>query len=108
MCEGVAAHAACITDTEDACASGLSIQNFVEDNAHPFTDDSGHGTLVTSVAAARAHDGRGGRGVFPNATVMCLRVGSQRGVWTSATIPALDYAIKMKAHVSNHSYGGPG
>ncbi|CDJ49966.1 subtilase family serine protease, putative [Eimeria brunetti] len=83
-------------------------QNFVEDNAHPFTDDSGHGTLVTSVAAARAHDGRGGRGVFSNPTVMCLRVGSQRGVWTSTTIPALDYAIRMNARVSNHSYGGPG
>ncbi|CDJ42087.1 subtilase family serine protease, putative [Eimeria tenella] len=82
--------------------------NFVEDNGHPFTDDSGHGTSVTSVAAARAHDGKGGRGVLPNPTVMCLRVGSERGVWTSATIPALDYAVKMKARVSNHSYGGPG
>ncbi|KAL8432963.1 hypothetical protein Efla_001171 [Eimeria flavescens] len=82
--------------------------NFVEDNAYPFSDDSGHGTLVTSVAAARAHDGRGGRGVALDPSIMCLKVGSRRGVWTSATIPALDYAIKMKARVSNHSYGGAG
>ncbi|OEH74644.1 subtilase family serine [Cyclospora cayetanensis] len=82
--------------------------NFVEDNGYPFTDDAGHGTLVTSVAAARAHDGRGGRGIHPHPKVMCLRVGSKNGVWTSATIPALDYAVKMKANVSNHSYGGPG
>lgn len=84
------------------------MQNFVDENSYPFTDDAGHGTVVTSVAAARAHDGKGGRGVFPQAKVMCLKVGSRRGVWTSATIPAFDYAIKMKAQVSNHSYGGPG
>ncbi|KAL8274715.1 hypothetical protein Esti_001430 [Eimeria stiedai] len=82
--------------------------NFVDENGYPFVDDTGHGTLVTSVAAARAHDGKGGRGVMYNPTVMCLKVGSRRGVWTSATVPALDYAIKMKARVSNHSYGGAG
>ncbi|CDJ59559.1 subtilase family serine protease, putative [Eimeria maxima] len=97
-----------VDDDENGYVDDCFGWNFVEDNAHPFTDDSGHGTLVTSVAAARAHDGRGGRGVFSNPTVMCLRVGSRRGVWTSTTIPALDYAVKMKARVSNHSYGGPG
>ncbi|CDI82662.1 subtilase family serine protease, putative [Eimeria praecox] len=97
-----------IDDDENGYIDDCFGWNFVEDNGHPFTDDSGHGTLVTSVAAARAHDGRGGRGVFSNPTVMCLRVGSRRGVWTSTTIPALDYAVKMKARVSNHSYGGPG
>lgn len=86
----------------------LSLQDFVGDQAYPFVDDLGHGTSVTSVLAARHGSNFGGKGIMAAGKVMCLRVGSRDGIWLSDTIPALDYALKMGAKVSNHSYGGKG
>nr|CEL70764.1 TPA: subtilase family serine protease, putative [Neospora caninum Liverpool] len=82
--------------------------DFVGDQAYPFVDDLGHGTSVTSVLAARHGNNAGGRGIMSTGKVMCLRVGGRDGIWLSDTIPALDYALRMGAKVSNHSYGGKG
>ncbi|PFH38158.1 subtilisin SUB6 [Besnoitia besnoiti] len=82
--------------------------DFVGDQAYPFVDDLGHGTSVTSVLAARHGSNAGGRGIMSTGKVMCLRVGGRNGIWLSDTIPALDYALRMGAKVSNHSYGGKG
>ncbi|CBZ56017.1 putative subtilase family serine protease [Neospora caninum Liverpool] len=83
-------------------------EDFVGDQAYPFVDDLGHGTSVTSVLAARHGNNAGGRGIMSTGKVMCLRVGGRDGIWLSDTIPALDYALRMGAKVSNHSYGGKG
>jgi hypothetical protein len=86
--------------------------DFYSDNSFP-ADENGHGTLVSSIIAARADNGLGGVGISPTAQIMPLRVLNQfarSGIPKYARVSdvafALDYAGRMGANIVNLSLGG--
>jgi subtilisin family serine protease len=72
------------------------------------TDRFGHGTAVASVIAARGDDGFGISGMAWDARVMPVKVLSDSGWGTTATmIAGLDYALDEGARIVNISLNGP-
>jgi len=76
-------------------------------------DENGHGTLVSSIIAAKADNGLGGAGISPTAQIMPLRVfdqfarsGTPKYARVSDVAFALDYAGRMGASIVNLSLGG--
>ncbi|WP_152052840.1 S8 family serine peptidase [Tautonia marina] len=82
--------------------------NFVNDSPN-VQDDHNHGTHVSGTIGAVGNNALGVVGVNWNVKLMPLKFldSSGRG-YTSNAIKALNYAVEMGAHVSNHSYGGGG
>ncbi|WP_206352485.1 S8 family peptidase, partial [Tautonia rosea] len=80
--------------------------NFVN-NSPNVQDDHNHGTHVSGTIGAVGNNTLGVVGVNWNVQLMTLKFldSSGRG-FTSNAIKALNYAVTMGAHVSNHSYGG--
>lgn len=82
--------------------------NFVGNNPFPY-DTHGHGTHIAGIIAAESGNGVGISGVCPNVSIMPLKYYDQSGVGFNNlqnTVRAIQYAVKMGAHVINYSGGG--
>jgi serine protease len=72
-------------------------------------DDNGHGTHVAGIIGAVGNNGLGVAGVAWNVQIMALKFLNSNGTGQlSNAIKALNYAVRMGAHVSNNSYSGGG
>ncbi len=81
--------------------------DFASLDADPM-DFIGHGTHVTGTVGARGDNSVGTVGVNWNVSLMAVKIGSDfGGPNASAAIEGLNYAVRMGAAVSNHSYGVP-
>jgi subtilisin family serine protease len=82
--------------------------DFADGDARP-QDDSGHGTYLAGIAAARSNDSYGMAGVNASARVLPLRVADAEGRGTgTALVAALDYAARAKARVILLGFPGAG
>lgn len=82
--------------------------DFVHDVALPY-DIHGHGTHIAGIIAAVAANGIGSTGVCPTVTIMPLKYYDNSGSGynnLSNTVRAINYAVKMGAHIINYSGGG--
>ncbi|MBS3818735.1 peptidase S8 [bacterium] len=71
------------------------------------TDDNGHGTFVSSLAAAVTNNSEGIAGVAWNCKVLPLKVTDEKGeAFYSWVIEAIRYAVDNEAQVINVSLGG--
>lgn len=103
-------------DSEDKILSNG--YDFVDDDADPYdeignpTDGAGHGTWVTSIAAAKTNNNEGVAGVAWNCRILPLRtIGIDGSGPVSGLIDAIYYAVDNGADVINMSLGfslGPG
>lgn len=97
-----------IDDDNNGYKDDWSGWDFVHDMPFPI-DAHGHGTHVTGIIAAKAANGFGSTGVCPKVTVMSLRYyeSSLMGYNNlNNTVRAIQYAVKMGAHIINYSGGG--
>lgn len=82
--------------------------NFVSNN-NSLTDNHGHGTHIAGIIGAEAGNGKGVSGIAPEVSMMILKYYDPKVPHTDNlknTIAAIQYAIKMKAHIVNYSGGG--
>ena len=81
-------------------------KNFIKPNSPP-QDDNGHGTFCSGIIAASPNNGKGTRGVAPNARVMVVKMLDAQGTGTSAdAVAAIEYAVQNGAQIINASWGG--
>ncbi|KAF4691279.1 Suppressor of the cold-sensitive snRNP bioproteinsis mutant brr1-1 [Perkinsus olseni] len=76
--------------------------NFADNNTD-VTDKDGHGTWCAGIAGAETNNSIGVAGVA-NVQLMILKWGDGAGDRLSNALKALDYALRMGATVSSHSY----
>lgn len=68
----------------------------------------GHGTHVAGIAAARAHNNNGGRGVDWNARILSKRIFDASGyIGDASTATKITDAVNSGSQILNHSWGGP-
>ncbi|MGE3757239.1 MAG: S8 family peptidase [Pseudobdellovibrionaceae bacterium] len=82
--------------------------NFVSNNSD-LSDNHGHGTHIAGIIGAEAGNGKGVTGIAPEVSMMILKYYDPKVPHTDNlknTIAAIEYAIKMKAHIINYSGGG--
>jgi|GEM_PF-511745 len=70
-------------------------------------DDEGHGTVVSSIAAAETNNGYMIAGAAPGARLMIVKVSSSGAIKSSDWIEGLYYAVNNGARVINMSFSGP-
>jgi subtilisin family serine protease len=71
-------------------------------------DDSGHGTFVAGVAAARTDNGEGIAGAAPRSRLLPVKVLDSSGNGADSTvIEGIEWAVSNGADVINLSLGGP-
>jgi len=93
-------------DHEDLAGKVIPGYNFVADNDNPY-DDHGHGTFVSSIAAAASDNGLGIAGVCWKGKIMSIKVADATGIAPYLTIAAgIRYAADHGAQVLNMSLGG--
>lgn len=91
-------------EISDRVVSGY---DFVNGDADP-SDDHGHGTRVTGLAAATGNNARGVAGMDWNARIMPVKVMNSSGTGSWSTVArGLTYATDNGANVINMSIGGP-
>ncbi|MGQ9585613.1 MAG: S8 family peptidase [Anaerolineae bacterium] len=79
----------------------------VHEDADP-TDDHGHGTHVSGVAAAATNNGVGVAGIAWNTRIMPVKVlGANGSGWTSDIVEGVIWAVDHGADILNMSLGGP-
>jgi len=67
-----------------------------------------HGTVISSIISARAHNEQGIAGVAWVGTIMPLRVLDSTGIGTTTTVvEAIQYAVANGANIINLSFSGP-
>lgn len=81
--------------------------NFVSNN-NDLTDNHGHGTHIAGIIGALANNGKGIVGIAPKVKIMCLKYYDPRiaSDHLKNTVAAVEYAVKMGAHIINYSGGG--
>ena len=83
--------------------------DFVNNDSNPM-DDNGHGTHCAGTIGAVGDNKLGVTGVNWRTRIMALKIfdssGSGGAGFMSGAIAALDYAVTMKAKISNHSWRG--
>jgi len=78
--------------------------DWINSDNNPY-DDSGHGTHVAGIAAARGNNGIGIAGVSPRAKIMPVKVFDNKGTGDAATITqGINYAASMGATILNMSF----
>lgn len=89
-------------DLKDSIEQGYDFVN----NKNTPQDDNGHGTHVSGIIAAKAHDISGYTGVAPGTKIMPIKVLDQKGAGTTETVIAgIQYAIDHNANIINLSLG---
>ncbi|MEZ5058591.1 MAG: S8 family serine peptidase [Saprospiraceae bacterium] len=97
-----------IDDDNNGFIDDVNGWDFVNTDADP-TDDQGHGSNVTGIAAATGNNGIGYAGVDWNCKVMVLKIlDSNNSGFLSKWAEAVTYATDNGAHVMNMSVGGSG
>ena len=82
--------------------------NFVSNN-NKLDDNHGHGTHIAGIIGAEAGNKKGIVGISPDVSMMILKYFDPKVPNTDNlknTILAINYAIKMGAHIINYSGGG--
>lgn len=82
--------------------------NFVGNN-NDLKDSHGHGTHIAGIIGAEGGNGIGISGVSPHVSLMVLKYydpNSRSSDNLTNTVKAIDYAVKMNAHIINYSGGG--
>jgi len=95
-------------DHPDLAGRLLSGRDIVNRDSDP-SDDEGHGTMVSGVAAARSNNGAGVAGVTWKGRVLPIKVLDRDGIALDNDIAAgITWAVDQGADVINLSLGGPG
>ena len=82
--------------------------DFVNNDSDP-SDDFGHGTMVTGIAAASTNNSRGVAGATWQGKIMPIKVLDSRGSADDLNIAlGIKWAVDRGANVINLSLGGPG
>lgn len=71
------------------------------------TDEVGHGTATSSVAAAFTNNNEGIASIAPSAQIMMVKVGDTNGVYLSDAVQGLNWAVAHGARVVNISFASP-
>lgn len=82
--------------------------NFVSNN-NRLDDNHGHGTHIAGIIGAEAGNNKGISGISPKVNLMILKYFDPKVPNTDNlknTIAAIQYAVKMGAHIINYSGGG--
>ncbi len=82
--------------------------NFVSNN-NRLADNHGHGTHIAGIIGAEAENRKGISGISPKVSLMVLKYFDPKVPNTDNlknTVAAIQYAIKMGAHIINYSGGG--
>ena len=94
-----------IDDDGNGYVDDIRGYDFIEGDNDP-SDGFGHGTHVAGTVGAIGDNGIGTVGVNWNVKLMPLKMFDDFGGATFASaIEAINYAVSMRANVSNHSYG---
>jgi serine protease len=94
-------------DHPDLALKLLPGHDAVEHDGVP-DDDSGHGTFVAGVAAARTDNGTGVAGAAPRSRILPVKVLDSRGFGAdSSVVEGIEWAVTHGADVINLSLGGP-
>lgn len=82
--------------------------DFVHEVPLPY-DTHGHGSHIAGIISSSAANGVGVSGVCPRVSVMALKYYDNSGIGYNNlqnTVRAIQYAVKMGAHIINYSGGG--
>lgn len=82
--------------------------NFVSSN-NKLDDNHGHGTHIAGIIGAEAENKKGISGISPEVSLMVLKYFDPKvpnNDNLKNTISAIEYAVKMGAHIINYSGGG--
>lgn len=82
--------------------------NFVRNN-NDLSDNHGHGTHIAGIIGAEGGNGVGISGVAPKVSLMVLKYYDPKAPGVNNlmnTVKAIEYAVKMNAHIINYSGGG--
>ena len=82
--------------------------DFVNNQPLPF-DTHGHGTHIAGIISAESSNGLGTTGICPGVSIMPLKyydTGSNGMNNLQNTVRAIQYAVRMGAHIINYSGGG--
>jgi len=97
-----------IDDDSNGYVDDIHGWNFYSETNN-ITDDSGHGTFVAGIIAAKTNNGEGMAGINPGARIMPLKVLNREGKSRIlAVYRAIRYAVDNGARVINLSLGGEG
>lgn len=82
--------------------------DFVHEVPLPY-DTHGHGSHIAGIISASAANGVGITGICPRVSIMALKYYDNSGIGYNNlqnTVRAIQYAVKMGAHIINYSGGG--
>ncbi|MBI3951217.1 MAG: S8 family serine peptidase [Acidobacteria bacterium] len=97
-----------IDDDHNGFIDDVSGWDFVRRDKTP-NDETGHGTWMAGIAAGATNNARDAAGVSWSSPVLPLKAGDIAGIYVSAQIQAINYAITMAprgVRVINMSFGG--
>jgi thermitase len=96
-----------VTPIGDLSGAVLPGYNFVSGNT-TTADDGGHGTIVSSLIAARGNNGKGMAGVCWSCKILPVKVLDSHGSGSASTVASgIVYAVNNGASIINLSLGGP-
>lgn len=97
-----------IDDDKNGFIDDVHGWNFVSNN-NKLDDNHGHGTHIAGIIGAEAGNGKGISGIAPQVSLMVLKYFDPKVPNTDNlknTVAAMQYAVKMGAHIINYSGGG--
>ena len=97
-----------IDDDDNGFVDDVHGWNFVSNN-NSLVDNHGHGTHIAGIIGAEADNKKGIIGIAPEVSLMILKYYDPNVNGTDNlknTIRAMQYAVKMGAHIINYSGGG--
>ncbi|MFZ3230298.1 MAG: S8 family peptidase [Pseudobdellovibrio sp.] len=97
-----------IDDDNNGFIDDIHGWNFVSNN-NRLDDNHGHGTHIAGIIGAEAGNGKGISGISPKVSLMILKYFDPKVPNTDNlknTVAAMQYAVKMGAHIINYSGGG--
>lgn len=97
-----------VDDDKNGFVDDIHGWNFVSNN-NRLDDNHGHGTHIAGIIGAEAGNKKGISGIAPNVSLMVLKYFDPKVPNTDNlknTVAAIQYAVKMGAHIINYSGGG--